>query len=113
MSRTTEAARRRAAEEGVEVESIEGSGSGGNVTATDVEEAVKSGEAKFLAFVNPDLGSGMVTAYEGGDLNSPRIFYRRPSEHPEGPGAQMVTEGEFEALNFDMGGVMALARKGG
>lgn len=108
----TDAAKRKAAEEGVEVESVEGTGSGGQVTARDVDEAVSEGEAKFLAFANPALGSHSVKVYEGGDPNSPRVFYRNPGEHPEGPEAQMVTEEEFAAINFDVGGVPVLARKG-
>lgn len=136
----TEGALELAAELGLDISEIEGTGQEGRVTKEDVEKAARArraaeqeataadktdeaaggpeeegedaGEARFLAFANPDLGTHSVKAYEGGDPNAPRAFYRNPSEHPEGPDAQMVTEEEFGLLNFDVGGVPALARKG-
>lgn len=108
----TEAARRKAAEEGVEVESVEGSGSGGKVTATDIEKAVEEGEAKFLAYANPALDTYSVTVYPNDNPADSLTFYRLPSSHPEGPEAQMVTQEQFDKLNFDRDGIMALVRKG-
>ena len=104
----TEAAQKRAQEKGVDIENVEGTGSGGRVTAGDVEGA----EEKFLAFANPEMGSYSATVYPDDNPTSSRTFYRDPHSHPEGPEAQMVTEEEYAAFNQDIGGVPALARKG-
>ena len=105
----TEAAQKSAQEKGVSLETVEGSGQGGKVTAQDVEKA----EEKFLAFANPEMGSYSATVYpDPEDSSSSLTFYRDPYSHPDGPEAQMVTEEEYAAFNQFIGGVPMLSRKG-
>lgn len=107
--KATDAAKQKAEEKGVDLSGLEGSGSGGKVTVEDVEKA----EEKFLAFANPELGSYSATTYPDNNPSAPRVFYRNPNENPDGSDAQMVTEEEYAKLNYDIGGIMALTRKGG
>lgn len=83
----TEAAEKKAKEEGVDLAQVEPSGSQGKVTVDDVKQASLDGE-KFVVRVSAASGSYL---YDAGD----RVFYRDPMNHPQGPDAQMVTEEEF------------------
>ncbi len=112
MAKATDAAEKKAEAEGVDVEQLEGSGQDGQVTVEDVKAASGEGK-KFLAFASPELGSYAAQVYPDGDPNNPRVFYRNPDLHPDGPQAQMVTEEEYAQFNHTIDGVFTLSRKGG
>jgi pyruvate/2-oxoglutarate dehydrogenase complex dihydrolipoamide acyltransferase (E2) component len=77
--KATEAAEKKAAEEGVKVEKVEGSGAGGKVTVSDVERAAAEPEKSYEARL-PEGTDGVVV---GGRLVRD---------------GDPITEGEYEAL---------------
>lgn len=95
----TDAAAKKAAEKNVNLSDVEGSGSGGKVTAQDVAAI----EERFSVRVNPALGSYL---YDTGD----RVFYRDPNNNPEGPEAQMLTEEEYSDYSAESNGVKVLVK---
>ena len=92
QQKATEAAQERAEEREVDIEKVEGTGSGGTVTAQDVEEqaaAVRAEEqSRHRVVLNPRLGPNLEGVEAGGR------FFR---------GGEPLTDREFEELNTDHG----------
>lgn len=101
----TDAAKKEAQEKGMDLSSVEGSGSGGKVTKADVAEA----EEKFLVFANPSFGSWKHSVMDEYGL---RDFYRDPNENPAGPQAQMLTAEEYDKFNDVRDGASVLLKVG-
>lgn len=97
----TEAAQRRAEEEGVNLSKVEGSGQGGTVTVSDVEEAAQEPEKMFEVKLNPRLPSFQlltsVTAFgrvfSGGEVLS-ESEYERYKEAESAEGIQLLIKGQ-------------------
>ena len=65
MSEATEAAQRKAEELGVDIASVEGTGSGGNVTVSDVEAKATEPTQPVRVAVNPALEAQSYTTGDG------------------------------------------------
>ena len=60
-NKATDAAAKKATEEGVDLAKVEPSGASGQVTVTDVEEKAEELDNQFLVKINPDL-KGSITS---------------------------------------------------
>lgn len=105
MAKATDAAKKAADEQDVNLEQVEGSGESGKVTKADVMAAAEEPEAYFYAEFNPRLKRNalVVEGFDGQDVKLER----------DDPQTRLMSQSEFDFYNSQFRKAFKPLLKGG